>query len=270
MLRIIILVLALTAGGVTAWLAINMRPEPTVQTVIQPAPPAPMQDVLVASVNLGEGQVLTRDNMRWQAWPESSLNGAFITRKSRADAPDKLAGAVIRSSMAAAEPIRDEKLVTATGGFLAAILPSGKRAVAVRISAENTAGGFILPRDRVDVLHTTGVTAQAGPADTKVERVSRTLLRNVRVLAIDQSVEQNASEEKSRGKVAAVGKTATLELDPAQAEALAAAESSGTLSLALRSSADNAEASTLNQPPASSNNTVRIVRGGRIEMLHTR
>jgi Flp pilus assembly protein CpaB len=77
MLRIIILVLALTAGGVTAWLAMNMRPEPTVKTVIQPAPPAPMQEVLVASVNLGEGQVLTRDNMRWQAWPESSLNGAF-------------------------------------------------------------------------------------------------------------------------------------------------------------------------------------------------
>ena len=119
------------------------------------------------------------------------------------------------------------------------MLPSGKRAVAVRITAENTAGGFILPDDRVDVLQT--IAQQDKRRRPAEELHDRTILTNVTVLAIDQTLDETNKDEKGKAKSAAIGKTATLELDPRQAELLTAAEAAGTLSLALRSTADNAE-----------------------------
>jgi len=250
MFRIVILVVALIAGSTAAWLALAMRPASVVSTVVQPAPQVPTQDVLVAATARGLGQTLTRDSMRWQSWPESMLNAAYITRSAQPDALDNLAGSVLRGRVTPGEPILKEKLVPANSGFLSAMLPPGKRAVAVRISAENTAGGFILPNDRVDVIHT--VDRQSEGHD---EQVSRTILTNVPVLAIDQSIDEASKDDKAKTKAATIGKTATLELDPGQAEAVAAAEAKGRLSLALRSTADNSEAPKRSQ-------TVRIIRGG--------
>ena len=131
--------------------------------------------------------------------------------------------------MSRGEPIREAKLVNAKGsGFMAAILPSGMRAVSTQISPETGAGGFILPNDRVDVILTPRGNRDADKGGVS----SETILRNIRVLAIDQTV-----EEKNGQKVV-VGKTATLELLPSQAETLALSQQIGTLSLALRSIAD--------------------------------
>ncbi len=133
-------------------------------------------------------------------------------------------------------------------GFMAAILPSGMRAVSTQISPETGAGGFILPNDRVDVIMT-----PRGRDDKGGERTSETILRNVRVLAIDQTV-----EEKNGQKVV-VGKTATLELSPSQAETLALSQQLGVLSLALRSIADG----TLEEKPDdSARHNVNVVRFG--------
>ncbi len=111
----------------------------------------------------------------------------------------------MRSPFVAGEPIREVKLARPGSGFLSAILPSGMRAVAVRVSASNTAGGFILPGDRVDVV------ADRCPAIERAtrrrENVSRTILANIKVLAIDQTVGDK------QGEAVVVGKTATLELD---------------------------------------------------------
>ena len=265
MLRPILLVVALAAGGGAAWLALAVPREPTVTTVVEPAAPAPTQDVLVAVGELAEGQALSKDNMRWQPWPENALNAAYISRAARPEALESLSGSVVRSRMVAGEPILDEKVTSLNGGFLSAVLPPGKRAVAVRVSAENTAGGFILPNDRVDVLHT---VASQGPGDGLKEHISRTVLRNVPVLAIDQTVDEKSSEDKGKAKTVVVGKTATLELDPMQAEILTAAEATGTLSLALRSAADNAEAPAIARQQVSE--TVRIVRAGRSEFVKSR
>lgn len=264
MLRVVLVIIALAAGGAAATLAFAMRGNPRVTTIVQPARQAAMQDVLVASADLGQGQALTKDNMRWQSWPESALNSAYIGRSVRPDALETLAGSIVRSRMISGEPIRDEKLVPLNAGFLSAMLPSGKRAVAVRVSAETTAGGFILPNDRVDVLHT---VAKEGQSEGQNEHISRTILKNVAVLAIDQSVDEKTKDTKNREKVVVVGKTATLELDPLQAEVLAAAEATGTLSLALRSAADNGEVPTLN--PQQSSHKVLMVRGGRGEVVKT-
>jgi pilus assembly protein CpaB len=258
MFRVFLLMIALAAGGAAAWLALVMRGEPAVATVVPTLPPPQTQDVLVAAADLGKGQTLTRENMRWQSWPASAVNPAYVNRSARADAIETLAGSIVRSAMIAGEPIRDEKLVPLNSGFLSAMLPSGKRAMAVRVSAENTAGGFILPNDRVDVLHT--VTSEG-----QKERVSRTILRNVPVLAIDQSVDERSRDEKVKAKAVFVGKTATLEVAPWQAEILAAGEATGTLSLALRSAADHGEV----LPPGreKSTATVRIFRSGQMEVV---
>jgi pilus assembly protein CpaB len=261
MFRVVLLIIALAAGGGAAWLALAMQGDATATVIVEPTRHAPTQDVLVASADLGQGQALTKDSMRWQSWPESALNPAYIGRSARPDALETLAGSKARNRIISGEPIREENLVPLNAGFLSAMLPSGKRAVAVRISAENTAGGFILPHDRVDVLHT---VATQGEGEGQKQSVSRTILRNVTVLAIDQSVDEKKPDEKDKEKMVVVGKTATLELDPLQTENLAAAEATGMLSLALRSAADNGEVPTLNRPLNSQK--VAIIRGGHAEV----
>ena len=248
LLRVILLIGALSAGGVAAWLVIAARPEPVTKVVVQPGPAT--QDVLVAAGDLQPAQTLAKQNLRWQAWPENLLNPVYVTRSSRPDAIDALAGAVIRNRMAAGEPVREENLIPRHAGYLATVLPAGKRAMAVRVSAESTAGGFILPNDRVDVLHSDGKSP-----------VSRTVLSNVRVLAIDQAVDDATKNDSSKANV--IGKTETLELDPAQAEILTAAQASGTLSLSLRSAADNDDYRLSNRQ------AVRIIRAGHSEILNT-
>ena len=117
-------------------------------------------------------------------------------------------------------------------GFMAAILPKGMRAVAMEISADSSAGGFILPEDHVDILLTRhDKAAEKATGNEKI--VSSTILRNVRVLAVDQTIEQK------NGQKVVVGRTATVELTPDQAEALARSRQQGTLSLALRSLTDS-------------------------------
>lgn len=227
--RIIVLGIALAAGGVAAYLASGSDPK----TVVTEAPPQlPTVDVLVAKSDIGLGQAVTPDDMQWQTWPAATASNNFIRRTERPDATGQIAGSIARSPFIAGEPIREVKLVKANGsGFMAAVLPGGMRAVSTEISPETGAGGFILPNDRVDVL--------LSRREKNVDRptagdyvVSEVILSNIRVLAIDQ-----APREKD-GQNSVVGKTTTLELKPGQAEILAKARQSGTISLALRSMVD--------------------------------
>src|SRR5262249_44720494 len=141
-------------------------------------------------------------------------------------------GSIARYPFIAGEPIREPKLVKANGsGFMAAILPTGMRAVSTEISPETGAGGFILPNDRVDVLLTRRDKNPDAKSNGDIVH-SEIILSNVRVLAIDQA------PKEQEGKNAVVGKTVTLELKPEQAETLARSRQMGTLSLALRSIVD--------------------------------
>jgi pilus assembly protein CpaB len=257
--RVLVLAVALIAGGVAAYLAITLSPSGTpAPTVVELAPQIQSQDVLVAASDINQGAKLTPDNVRWQRWPDDAMNGNYIQKQTRPDAIQQLQNSIVRSQFVAGEPIREVKLARPESGFLSAILPSGKRAIAVRISANNTAGGFILPGDRVDVVET---IAQAGGADTPTQNVSRTILTNVRVLAIDQTVQDK------EGEAVVVGKTATLELEPVQVELVTAAEASGTLSLSLRSIADTDEVVSAREQKQS--NTLRIFRGSHSQTLTT-
>ncbi|XIA66218.1 Flp pilus assembly protein CpaB [Bradyrhizobium sp. TZ2] len=225
--RIVVLTIAIGAGGIAAYLASGSdKPAPTV-----PVAQLPTVDILVAKSDIGLGQSVKSEDLQWQTWPAATVTASsnFISRASRADAIKEIVGSIVRAPFIAGEPIREQKLVKADGsGFMAAILPSGFRAISTEISPETGAGGFILPNDRVDVILSRRQKTQDGPDITTSEIV----LTNVRVLAIDQ-----APKEKE-GTSALVGKTVTLELKPEQAETLTRARLSGTLTLALRSIAD--------------------------------
>jgi pilus assembly protein CpaB len=228
--RIVVLTIALSAGGVAAYLASgsdNNKPAPA-----EPVAQLQTVDVLVARSDIGLGQTVKAEDMQWQTWPAATASSNFIRRNERPDATTQIAGSLARSPFVAGEPIREPKLVRANGsGFMAAILPGGMRAVSTEISPETGAGGFILPNDRVDVILSKREKNAARPGAPDAI-ISEVILPNVRVLAIDQ-----APKEKD-GQNSVVGKTVTLELKSEQAEALARARQTGTLSLALRSIAD--------------------------------
>jgi pilus assembly protein CpaB len=222
--QIAVLSIALGAGGIAAWLARGT--DDTAKMPAQPVVQLPTVEVLVAKNEIGLGQSVKPDDLQWQMWPAAAASATFIKRGDRPDANTQIAGMIARAPFIAGEPIREPKLVKADGsGFMAAILPTGMRAISTEISAETGAGGFILPNDRVDVI--------LSKRDKGSEVVkSQIMLSNIRVLAIDQ-----APKEKD-GASALIGRTATLEATPEQAETLARAHLSGTLSLALRSIAD--------------------------------
>jgi pilus assembly protein CpaB len=226
--RIAVLGVAISAGGAAALMVGGGQPGPApAPAAVAPAPVATV-DVLVAAQDLAVGRTLTAADLRWQAWPAAAATAGFIKRKDAPNALEEAAGALVRSAHLAGEPIRGEKLIKGDGGFMSAILPSGMRAVAIAIDnrGSTSAGGFILPNDRVDVIHTHSDGSGGNGA------VSEIVLSNIRVLAIGQTV-----QEKNGDKVV-TGETATLELTPAQAESIVLAQRLGQLSLALRSLAD--------------------------------
>ncbi|MEZ2145638.1 Flp pilus assembly protein CpaB [Bradyrhizobium sp. DN5] len=231
--RIVVLVIALGAGGVAAYLASSYQSAPA--PVLPVAEKLPTVEVLVAKNDIGLGQAVKPEDLLWQAWPAATASNAFIRRDSRPEAQTQIAGSIARVPLMQGEPIREQKLVRAEGsGFMAAILPSGMRAVSTEISAETGAGGFILPNDRVDIVLTRRLKNPEtnGPAGGNDLIVSEVILTNIRVLAIDQ-----APKEKD-GQTAVIGKTVTLELKPDQVATLSAARQGGTLQLALRSIVD--------------------------------
>ena len=252
--RIVVLTIALGAGGVAAYLASGSdnRPRPA-----EPTAQLQTVDVLVARADIGLGQSVKPEDMQWQSWPAATASSTFIRRGERPDATTQVAGSIARAPFIAGEPIREQKLVRADGaGFMAAILPTGMRAVSTEISPETGAGGFILPNDRVDVLLSKREKniARASAPDVIVSEI---ILPNIRVLAIDQ-----APKEKD-GQNAVVGKTVTLELKPEQAETLARSRQSGTLSLALRSIVDiNMVENRVDDQALKRGESVNVVRYG--------
>ena len=192
--RLVVLGVAVAAGGIAAYLAAGNKSPPPPPPVAA-APPLETVEVLVAKNDLGRGQVIDTADIGWQTWPAAAANPGFIKKSDRPDAIKHFVGAIVREAMVAGDPIREPKVVMAKGsGFMAAVLPQGMRAVAIDISPETSAGGFILPDDRVDVVLTRA--DKAAEKATGVEKfISDTILRNVRVLAVDQTIDEKAGHE---------------------------------------------------------------------------
>ena len=187
--------------------------------------------VLVAQRALPVGTIITADAVAYQAWPKDMVQDAYFIN-GEADV-SKLLGTVVRFAVTAGEPLTQGSLVApGDRGFLAAALGPGMRAVTVPVSAKTGVAGFVFPGDHIDLVLTQTVQAQEG----EPLRASETILRNIRVLATDQSTESSIVDGKT---VVKEFKTVTLEATPKIAEKIAVAQTIGTLSLSLRAIADN-------------------------------
>lgn len=228
--RVVIMAVAVLAAGLAGYLAMNLT-SPTVQVnEIASAPvieKMPTIDVLVTTASLPVGSRLNEETVQWKGWPEDGVVEGLIRRDVRPEAIAELSGAVVRLPIFAGEPLRPEKIVDSSSRIMSSLLPSGKRAVATEISVATSAGGFILPNDRVDVIMVRRKTGAEG-------FLTEVILSNVRILAIDQRIEEDAE-----GNRTAVGTTATLELTPEQTKIITVAQQmADRLTLALRSIAD--------------------------------
>ncbi|QCK85301.1 Flp pilus assembly protein CpaB [Phreatobacter aquaticus] len=239
--QIVVIAVALGAGGTAAMLMGGRRaPAPMVeQAAPVAAPEIKTVDVLVANADVPMGKVLTAGDVIWRRWPEEAGSSNFIIRRSGENgtaAMEETLGSIARSTFVQGEPIRPNRLIKGSRGFMSAILTPGMRAVAAPVDDPSRgAGAFILPNDRVDVILARRTANAAAQAEGMTHTTS-TVLRNIRVLAVDQAVEER------NGEKTIVGRTVTLELTASQAETLALSRELGTLSLALRSLADSAAA----------------------------
>ncbi len=233
-MRIILFVLAGIAALAAGLMARNFASQrPSKEVVVENT--VKKTEVLVAAKDLGLGEKLTDGALAWKSWPLESVQDGMITKEAQPEALEKMAQGRARLPIYSGELIIEKKIIQAGDkGFLASILPKGMRAISVAISERSSAGGFILPNDRVDVILTKKTSAEGGQQLVN----SETVLTNVRVLAINQNY--GKQEEGAADTIAvAEGKTATLELNARQVEVMAQVESMGELSLALRSIAEN-------------------------------
>ena len=227
--RIAILVAAAIAALAVAFFVRQAMSRPDApQAVIVEERPAIR--ILAARRDLVIGERVGAADFYWQSWPDEAMSPGYII-ENRGKGIEDFAGSVVRAPIGEGEPITGRRLVQpGDAGFMAAVLSPGMRAVAVPISAERGAGGFILPNDRVDVIVSfeEDVPGQRGSTRTYI---ARTIVENARVLAIDQTF--------GEGEENVVGETATLELTPDQARAVSLAVARGEITLVLRSLLDN-------------------------------
>ena len=286
--RLAILGLALVAAVVMAFLVRGLatpKTPPPVAVAAPPPPEKPMAQVLVAKRNLPVGTRLTQEDLGWQPWPLEALNSTLITDGSaptNGDKPDSIkaaveetaakaakatkdliapqnamlafVGAIVKDSIAIGEPLTARKVIRAAdSNYMAVVVAPGMRAISIPISAETSVGGFILPGDRVDVIQ-----SRAGPDGKSYE--TQTLMRNVRILAIDQK------SLADKGATAMVGAVAVLEIPAEDVDIISRGKMQGEMQLALRAYTDigggpspGARKSLLPPPPQ----TLTVYRGGQ-------
>jgi len=259
--RIVLLVVALVAGGLAAFLVTRGgTPTPQQAEVTTQLIEEAKTQVLVAKVPIGVGERLSAAVLEWQDWPQGALRAEYVTITAMPNAPTDLKDAVARFEFFPGEPIREAKLVRADQGYLSAVLSEGMRGVSVSVTAASSAGGFIVPNDHVDVVLT---------SQTAAGQSSEVILSNVRVLAIGHRLgemgttggQEDPNAPAPTPTVFDSATIATLELLPAQADTLINAATAGQLSLTLRSVVDFSKQASTEGP--NSSQTVRLIRFGK-------
>ncbi len=228
--NILILLIAIGAAGLTAfyansWLSAEraaMRASAPIEQKVSLT-----AEILVADKELTAGQFVRADHLKWQPWPEDAMNDGYALKSEHKI--EEYIGTVVRNLITPGQPITD-RLVVHPGdrGFLAAVLGPGGRAISVPVNATSGISGFIFPGDKVDLLLTSRFTSKNAKGEDTQRFMTRTVLRTVKVLAIDQKTENKDGEVSP-------AKTVTLEVTPKQAEKVAVGMALGTLSLSLQS-----------------------------------
>ncbi|MEW5703198.1 MAG: Flp pilus assembly protein CpaB [Pseudomonadota bacterium] len=229
---LILLAIALSVG--TALFARGWMHAERAALAAQPQgePKSAALEILIVAEDMPAGSFVKPNHLRWQPWPEKNLLPVYIVREN--GALENFIDTVVRSGITAGEPITEGRIVRpGDRGFLAAVLSPGMRAVTVPINATSGIAGFIFPGDRVDLILTHAIRLdkeENGP----LKRASETVLRDIRVLAVDQKTDDQNSEVK-------IAQTTTLEVTTKQAEMIAMLTEMGKLSLSLRSLAEEEE-----------------------------
>lgn len=235
--KIILLVGALVVAALTAFMARTLiagsaAPQAGAATSAGVVIDGP--EVLVATRSLPVGTILDATALKFQPWPKDLVENAYYL-KEKTDLKS-LIGTVVRNNITAGQPVTQGALVKpGDRGFLAAALGPGMRAVTVPVSAQTSVAGFVFPGDRVDLMLTQSVS---GGGDGPPLKVAETVMRNLRVLATDQRTTDEKDE--AGNTVVHTFSTVTVEATPKIAEKIAVAQTLGTLTLSLRSIADNA------------------------------
>jgi pilus assembly protein CpaB len=232
--KVALLVGALVIAVITAVMAKNMfAGAGAQQAAAAPVPLGPK--VLVAKKALPVGTIVDADSFAFQPWPKELIQSAYYLEGQPDGDPRKLLGTVVRYQITAGQPITRGALVGPQDrGFLAAALGPGMRAITVPVNVSSSVAGFVFPGDHVDMVLTQSVE---GGGDGPNLKVAETIIRNLRVLATDQRITEKDDEGKTQVKTFS---NVTLEVTPKIAEKIAVAQSLGSLSLSLRSIADNA------------------------------
>jgi pilus assembly protein CpaB len=259
--RIMVLLLAVVAAGGTAMFARNFIERQQTTVAGAPASRQEIHEVLVADTDLGAGVFVKPQHLRWQRWPTTDVPDSYVLRGKRTDT--EMVGAVVRSFIAAGEPITDGAVVKpGDRGFLAAVLNPGMRAISVPITPISGNAGLIFPGDRVDLILTQSLVENE--AEGSVRRVSETVLSDIRIIAMGS----DTHDDPEAGKANEKAKTATFEVTPAQAEKVALLTELGKLSLSLRSLAGpTPEFAALPENAANltwDRDVSRVLRSGRL------
>ncbi|MGF1592101.1 MAG: Flp pilus assembly protein CpaB [Kiloniellaceae bacterium] len=232
-IALVLAALLITAGTIVvarSWIA-SQRAQPAAIAQVQAPEPTGVK-VLVAKVPLPTGVFLQEDQVRWQIWPDEDIPENYMTEENTDLA--KVNGAVVRRGFSAGEPITPTRIIRpGERGFLAAVLRPGFRAIAIRVNATSGVSGLVFPGDRIDIILTHVISDRTGE-ETVERRASETILENVRVLAIDQLVDEESSQPTYANNF-------TLEVMPKQAEMLSVVRELGGLSVSLRSLARDDE-----------------------------
>ena len=208
---------------------------PEVEATAAALPISTATQVLVAAEHLNSGVMLQQQHWRWQQWPEDGLSKSYIAYQPDSDdegaveaLEEGLVGSVVRFGIPEGQPLVTGAIVRpGDRGFLSAILEPGYRAISIPVTASTSNAGLILPGDFVDVILSHRFKRENADGETSSHRAAETILQNVRMLAIDQNIANATTGAK-------VGKTATLQVSPKNAERLTLALGMGSLTLSLR------------------------------------
>lgn len=252
--QLIVLGVSLAAGGgAFMFMSEESAPPP----VAAPAPPpTPVDNVLVATHDLTYGLAVTDSDLKWITWPVDAIPSGVVIKSAEPNAAETLQGSYVRIPISSGEPLRRERLVKGvTAGVMSTMLPSGSRAVGINVAPNSTAGGFILPNDRVDVVNIYPDVAATKERGVDV-MTSEVVVTNVRVLAMGQTIEKKGSDP------VILGSTATLELTPRQAERVLLAQRVGTLALTLRPITDALARGEPEEASSEDDDSMLIVKHG--------
>lgn len=245
MKSIILITAAIVVAGITAFVARSLVSTPEIaQTTIVQQMESEVQ-ILVSTRDIQTGYFLKKDDLEWQSWPGDNINDNYTRKESDATAisqTETFIGSVAKAPLAAGEPILNGRVVKpGARGFMAAVLKPGYRAVSISINSRTGISGFIFPGDSVDILLTHSVTEEnTGEEDSTQIQATETVLEDIRVLAIDTQMTNETNTPS-------IGKIATFEVSPKQAQKIALMTRMGELSLALRSLAVDEEGDAIVQ-----------------------